>query len=268
MHHHLPNFDRLSALIATILLIYSMSRLIELPARELALQLPGIYLSTRVNLSTLVGFLAAMLTAVGTAWLISDHPAVASRIPLQHTLVPGLTAWVIELPLSQLPFSGYWWIAFGFGAILLSLEIIAEYIAVDPDDARQPLAAAGLTAVSFSLYLVLAAGLKFAGSRLFILLPILVLAGSLVSLRTLHLRLHGRWLFLQTIVIAILSAQVIAAIHYLPFSPVSFGLALLAPAYSLTSLVGNLAEGEQFRQAVVEPVIILILVWGVALWNQ
>jgi hypothetical protein len=143
--------------------------------------------------------------------------------------------------------------------------LVAEYIVVDPQDIRHPPAAAGLTAVSFALYLVLAAALRFSDQRLFLELPALALAGGLVSLRTLRLRLN-QWAIPQAAVIALVTTQMGAALHYWPLSPVSYGLALLGMAYSLTSLFGNLAEGDTTRGAFVEPMVVLILVWGAAFW--
>jgi len=265
-HTHLPNLDRLSMLAATVLLTYTLGRFIHLPQRELAIQLPGFYLSIQVNAVTFVALLVAGLTATGASWLLRDHPALVNQTTFEHWLLPALTAWVIALPLFQLPLNPVWWIGFALGGILLILVLIAEYIVVDPDDVRHQPAAAGLTAVSFALYLVLAAALSFAGLRLFLLLPALMLASSLVSLRTLHLRLPGQWAYAQAGIIAVITGQMAAALHYWPLSPVSFGLALLGPAYALTNLMGNLAEGEPAQQAIVEPGVVLFLVWGAALW--
>jgi hypothetical protein len=158
-----------------------------------------------------------------------------------------------------------WWAGFAAGGVLLMLVLVAEYIAVDPDDIRQPAAAVGLTAVSFALYLILAVALRVVGFRLFLILPALTLAASLVSLRALHLRLK-RWALVEAAVIGLLCGQLAAALHYLPLSPVSFGLAVLAPAYSLTSFIANLAENEPLRKAVVEPGVVLVIILATALW--
>jgi hypothetical protein len=146
------------------------------------------------------------------------------------------------------------------------LVLLAEYIVVDPEDVRHPPAAAGLTAVSFALYLALAVALRFGGVRLFLVLPALTLAAGLVSLRALHLRLHGRWAFIPAGVIALIVGQLAAGLYYWPLTPVAYGLALLGPAYALTSLIGALEEGEPLSQALVEPGIVLVLVWGAAVW--
>lgn len=267
-HRYMPDVDRLSILAAIILLAFAVARLINLPGRLLSMQLPGIYLAVEVNLQMLVSVLIAGLTAAGADWLIRDHPKFKKHSALQHWLLPALTALVMELPLFQLPFSPMWWVGFAFGGILLILVLVSEYIVVDPQDVRQPLAAAGLTAVSFALFLVLASALRFAVSRLFLALPALTAGAFLVSLRTLNLRLHDRWLLLPAGLTALVVAQIATAFHYWPLSPVSFGLALLGPAYALTTFFGNLAEGMPTRQAFLEPVIVLGLLWSIGIWLE
>jgi hypothetical protein len=262
----LPNPDRLSVLVATILLAYALAVFIDLPERQVTLRLLGFSLSLELNAQTLMALLVAGLTATGAQWLLRDHPKMSGKRSLEHWLLPALTAWVISLPLFQLPVGLGWWIGFSLGGLLLVLVLLAEYIVVDPEDIRQPPAAAGLTAISFALYLVLAAALRFAGSRLLFLLIALTLAVSLVSLRTLRLRLHDYWAFIETGVIALVTAQLASALHFWPLSPVSFGLILLGPAYALTNFMGNLAEGQTVRQATLEPIAVLILVWVTAIW--
>jgi hypothetical protein len=101
---------------------------------------------------------------------------------------------------------------------------------------------------------------------LFAILPALSLAAGLVSLRALHLRLHGKWAFLQSGIVALVVGEVASALHYWPLSPVAYGLGVLGPAYALTSLLGGVAEGEPFGQAIIEPGIVLAVVWGAAFW--
>lgn len=261
----LPDFDRLSFLSAVVLLAYALARMVNLPERVFVFEFPGIILSPRINTSTLVSITVAALTIAGAQWLIQDHPALKKKSPIEHLILPGLTAWVVELPLSQLPLNPLWWVGFAMGGGLIILVLVAEYIAVDPDDIRHTLASAILITLSFSLYLVLATALRFSQTRLFFILPILGLASFLVSLRTLHLRLHGKWAFMQASIVTLVTLQLAAALHYWPATPVVYALALLGPAYTLTSFLANLSEGEHFRQAAFEPAVILALVWGIAI---
>jgi len=267
----LPEPERLSILSATILLAYALARFINIPVREFSVQFPGLYLSVDFNLQFLVTVIVAGLTAAGADWLLRDHPVFVEsqkRNTQEHWILPGLTALVIGLPLLQVSPGPIWWIGFVLSGSILMLVLVAEYIVVNPDDVRQPLASAGLTAVSFALFLVLAVSLEFSEVRLVILLPALMAASWLVSLRTLHLRLHGRWAFVESGVVAVIIGQFATGFHYLPVSPVRFGLLLLGPAYALTSLLSSLAVKTPLRRAVVEPLILLGLIWGSALWIQ
>lgn len=263
---HLPNADRLSTIAAAILLAYALARMVSLPAREFSVQLPGLFLSFQVNIRTFVALIVAGLTAAGADWLLSEHPSIKNGSTLQHWLLPALTAWVIGLPLFELPLGPLWWAGFALGGGLLMLVLLAEYISVDPSDDRQPAAAAGLIAVSFSLYLGLAIALRFESLRLFMVLPALTLGAWVVSLRALHLRLAGTWALIESGVIALITGQLVAALYYWPLSPVGFGLAVLGPAYALTSLVTGLARDVPLRRAMLEPLIVWVITWGAVLW--
>jgi len=143
---------------------------------------------------------------------------------------------------------------------------LSEYVVVDPNDARYPLATAILTVLAFVIFLILAVALNAANARLILVGPALFLAGGLAALRTLHLRLNKRWEYAWAVGIGLVAAQLGAALHYLPLTPVRFGLALLAPLYALTVLAVSLAEGNPFRRAFLEPTIMLVLFWGLAIW--
>lgn len=265
-HNHTPNLDRLSVLVATILLAYALARFIDLPSRVFSLQLPGLYLEFVINIRTIVAFIVAGLTATGSDWLLKQHPLAENHPTFEHWLLPSLASLVIGIPLFELQPSALWWWGFAISGIFLIFVITAEYITIDPKDIRQPLAAAGLTALSFALVLSLAISLRTVGFRLIFTLPALTFGVFLVSLRTIHLRLHGLWAYRQSIIIALICAQIVAAFHYIPVSPVSFGLLFLGPAYSLTSLVANLAEQKKLTQAIIEPSIVLMIVLGASFW--
>jgi len=262
----LPNPDRLSIIAATIMLAYASTNFINLPSRTLGLQLPSFYLAVNINVRTVIALIVAGLTATGADWLLNDHPALQGKRTFQHWLLPALTALVIGIPLYLLPFSTQWLVAFALGGALLMLVLVAEYIAVDPEDTRYSIASAGLTAVSFAIFLVLAIALRSAGIRLFLTLPALTLASLLVVLRTLNLRLGGLWAILLSLALALIIAQIAAGLNYLPLSPTKYGLALIGPAYALTTFVGNMVEGIPFRRAIIGPVLVLMIVWGAALW--
>jgi len=264
----LPDPDRVSILAAIIFLAYILTRFVTLPDREFGVQLPGIYLSIRVDIQTIVAVFVAGLTAAGTDWLLHDHPARKDRRTLPYVFLPALTAVVIGLPLNQLKYGLLWWLGLLLGGSVLVLVWIGEYISVDAQDYRQPLAAAGLTAVSFALYLVMAASLRQAGWRLFLFLPALTVGAVLVSMRTLHLRMHGEWLVYESFLIAFIVSQISTPLYYWPLSPLSFGLLVLGPTYALNSLMIGLIEERPLRQLFVEPLLAILVLIGAAYWAR
>jgi len=263
-HQYLPDTNRLSILTAIILLAYALIPFIKLPETLVPIPFPGISFSFTWNYSTLVSYLVAALAAVGGNWLLRDHPNLQSRSALRHCILPALTAWGIGAPLRSLAVGMQWWAMFAFGGMLLVMVFVAEYIVVDNSDVRYAIATIGLTAVSFALYLILTVALRAADLRLYMVLPALVLAIGLVALRTLYLRLGGEWGLHWAIVIAIIVGQIVVGLHYWPLRPLRFGLLLIGPAYALTSVAGSLEEGRSLRTLWVEPVLMLILLWGLA----
>lgn len=262
---NLPDADRLSVLAATILLAYALAHFLSLPVQEYSVQLPGFFLSFRLNLSTIIAILAGGLTATGARWLIYDHPRQQGGT-YQHWILPALTALVFAIPLFELPLGLGWWALFVGSGMVLTLVMIAEYVVVDPEDVRYSLAAAVLNAVSFALFLILAIVLRDSRMRLYLELPAIGLAVFWLSARSLNLRTHGRWLWWEAISVSLITMQIAAAFHYWPAAPISYGLAILGPAYAITSLYSRLAEGEPLRQAVLEPIIVMIIAWGAAIW--
>lgn len=264
----MPDTDRISILAATILFAYVLTQYVSLPVWEVDLQLPGLFIPFRLNFSTIVTIIVAGLTATGADWLIRDHPALEDRQTVQHWLLPALTAWVIGAYLFTLPYGLTWFAALMTGGIVLMLVLLAEYVVVDPEDARYPLASAGLAALAFGLFLALAITLHAAGLRLFWRVPFLVGAAFLVSVRVFHLKLAGRWVLFHAIAIALVIGQLAAAFHYWPLLAPAFGLLLLAPLYALIILFSALDQGQTIRRALVEPLVVLVVLLVLALWVQ
>ncbi len=262
---YLPNIDHLSVVAAMIVLAYTLERFIDLPAWQIARQLPGLYIELNIDVNLITSLLAACMTAAGASWLMHEHPAAQGRRGVAvHAILPALTALVIGIPLAEVPVGLGWWLGLIGGAVILVLVLIAEYIAVDPQDVHLPLAGAALSAVSFALFLLLAGALRAGEVRLLYNIPVLVLAAWLVSLRVTNLRLHGEWTIYESAIIAFVVGQMTAAFNYWPLTPIGFGLVLLGPSYALISLFCNLIEEKPYRQAAFEPVLSLLIAWGAA----
>jgi hypothetical protein len=261
---YLPASNQVGVLAASVLLTYALAHLVAAPGLTLAIQLPGFYFAYSLTLGTAMTLMAAGLTATGMTWLLQGHAGWDRRRSVEHWLLPSLTAFIIGVLLDILPSGPPWWIGFGAGAVILVAVLVAEYVAVDPGAPWYALASAGLIALSYALFLLFVIAVRIGGARLFLVVPAVFLAAGLVALRTLQLRLSGRWEFHWAFGIGLISAQLAAGLHYWPLSPLQFGLILLGPLYSLTSLAANLAENLPVRNAVTEPGIILAGLWAAA----
>jgi len=255
---HLPSADRVGVLVASVLLTYALTRIIQTPRFTLTVTLPGFYFAYPLTLGTAMTVLAAALTASGMNWLTRAHPTLGSKSNIEHLLLPTLTAFVLGGPLGLLPDGVVWWIGLAFSALLLVGVFLAEYITVDPSTPYYGLARAGLTALAFALFLIFAMALRFSGARLFLIVPALFFAAGLISLRILYLDGTDRWDFPWAAGIGIVCAQLGAAMHYWPLTPGQFGLAVTGPLYALTMLSVNLnTDNIPLPRAGIGPLIII-----------
>ena len=265
-HSYLPSADRLGVLIASILLTFALTRLIESPHFTLTFALPGFYFSYPITLSSAMALLSAALSATGMSWLTREHPALGEKSNIEHIMLPTLTTFVIGAPLTLLPNGLAWWIGFSFAATLLVTVFLAEYITIDPSAPTYGFARAGLTALAYALFLILTTSLRYSGARMFLLVPAIFIVAALISLRILHLDGADRWDFPWAIGIGIVCAQVSAGLNYWPLTPIQFGLALTGPLYALTMLSVSLAENIPLRRAALGPAVIVGIAWVSAIF--
>lgn len=263
---YLPDPNRVGVLAAAVLLTYALTRLVNAPALTVAIQLPGFYFAYPLTLGTAMTLMAAGLTASGMDWLLRSHPDFQARNTLEHWLLPSLTAFIIGVLLDTLPSGPVWWAGFAIGGGLLIVVFLAEYVAVDAGAPLYALASAGLTALSYTLFLLFVIALRIGGVRLFLGVPAVFLAAALVTLRTLHLRLAGRWEFPWALGVGLVTAQLAAGLHYWPLTALQLGLILLGPLYSLTALAYSLGQDVPVRSAVAEPAVILGGLWIAAVF--
>ncbi|MBK8618582.1 MAG: hypothetical protein IPN96_16035 [Anaerolineales bacterium] len=71
-------------------------------------------------------------------------------------MLPTLTTFVVGVPLTLLPDGTSWWVGFAFAAVVLVIVFLAEYITIDPSAPSYGFARAGLTALAYALFLILA----------------------------------------------------------------------------------------------------------------
>lgn len=262
---HYPDTNRIGVLTSTVLLALALTRIVRAPEFNIEMQLPGFFLSLPLNLTTVMSLLTAGLTATGMDWLLRGHPSLNGRPTLQWWILPTLTAFVVSVFLSVLPDGSAWWLGFAVSGIFLLLVFLAEYIVVDPGAPNYDLSLAGLTAISYALFFILAVALRYGDLRLYQTFPALFLSAAFACLRILRLRLN-RWEYAWSFGIAFVCAQTAAGLHYFPLTSIQFGLMLIGPLYGLTNLAVNLNEELPTRRAMFEPLISIASCWLIAIF--
>ena len=263
-HETLPNIDHLSVVSATILLAYASTAFIQFPTRSIDLQLPGFLLTFNINFMTIISLVVALMAAAGADWLISVHPALGHGRRFHHWLIPAFTALVISVPLNNLQVSPSWWAVLSLGGLLLTAIMIAEYISVDAEDLRFPIARVSLSAMSYALLLVLLIAVRGSGLRLYTVLFAILPAVAVVTAKTLHLRLGG-WNMAWTAGISLFVTQLAAGLFYLPLRPLQFGLVLLGITYALINLAGGIEDKRPGNLIWIEPTLLIIIFFVLAM---
>ena len=105
----------------------------------------------------------------------------------------------------------------------------------------------GLIALSFALYLFLAIATRGAGLRLYAVSSTLAIGIFPIVLRTLYLRLAGQWHFPWALGIALVVGQLSVGLHYLPLSPIFFGMLMLTVSFTLVNLAQNVIQEQPLR---------------------
>ncbi|MEK6222112.1 MAG: hypothetical protein N2D54_07665 [Chloroflexota bacterium] len=261
-----PNTERISIMFASISLAYALTQFINSPSQTYFFSILGILIPIKINFQTLVTVAVTIMTASGTNWLMDDGQVSDKEASVPHWLLPALTAWIISILLITLPLSLLWWGVFLIGGLFLLTVVLAEYIVKDPQDVRHPFAAAGLTALGYTVFIILAISLRSTKTRLILTLPALGFTAGLICLRALHLRLQGKRQIPQSIAATLIIMQLAAGLHYFAISSISYGMVLLGAIYFMINFMINNDSGFNFREAIREPLISMGIIWLIAIW--
>ncbi|MCL5428772.1 MAG: hypothetical protein M1347_03085 [Chloroflexi bacterium] len=262
---HLPDRERLSAVMALILLAYAAARFVRLPGQTLAIELAGIYLPLLINVDTVVALLVSGLTAAGADWLLRGENVLAGKSTARHWLLPAMTAWILSLTLANTQFGIQWWLAFAGSALLLLAILIAEYSSAFKENRFNSVATVALSVLTYGLFLILAITVRGAALRLYLAFPAIALGSFLAATRVQLLQGDAEWRPMEMVGITFTLSQVAAALHYLPVSALGYGLFLLGLLYALNLYINALNQGQEPRRAAREPLITLAIFWLLAL---
>lgn len=255
--------DRLSTVLAFITLAMGLTYLVPPTSNEPVGNILGFIINIRFDLYTLVILLLPLLAMFGTLWLLQSHPSMEEFHQktwqlLPNVILPVLSVFVLSISLREMSRNNVWWVVYLLGAFLLGLVLAAEYNVVDIGSTEHPLASIGLIGLSHALFLILVVVLKTVSQRLYIILPLVLIASGFVALRTIYLRLKGQWQIEYAIGICLILAQVTIGLHYLFLNPIQFGLILTGALYSLISIACGLINHFKTAEIIIEPALMIV----------
>ncbi len=270
---HLPDRDRLSVLTAVVLLAFALTRILELPTRTFATNLFGSPLGIDINGRALMMLLVAALISAGSDTVIRSHPALEARPgrrTLRHWVLPGATALVLAAVLNRAPNGPLWWLGLALSAVALILVLVAEFVTVDPTDPGFELAALGLTALAYTLALVLFALLRSASTRAVVAAPVGGLAAAALALRLLLLRSSSSerptaQTVLYAGLVGLVTSECLWALNYWRITPSSAGLLAMIPFYVGVGLAQQQVSGRLNARVWVEYGVVAALALAIAL---
>ncbi|HEC34373.1 MAG TPA: hypothetical protein ENI37_06610 [Chloroflexi bacterium] len=146
--------DRLSVLVALILLISVLFRFVQLPEEAWNLNVLGSPLEIKVTRTWLLVALVVGMVAFGTRYVLAAHPDAPHRLPrplylswVLPSLLAGMAAYIVELA----PTEEMWAVGLLLAALIISLAVSAEFGALSTDHPGHTRARLALNVLAYLL---------------------------------------------------------------------------------------------------------------------
>ncbi|MCK4314320.1 MAG: hypothetical protein KAX24_00980 [Anaerolineae bacterium] len=264
-----PDRNRLSVLIAVLLLGSVIFRFIELPERVWNLQLLGSPLEIHVTETWLLITLMVGLVCTGTSLILHDHPHL-----VEHSGRPIYVSWI--LPGVLIGLSAYlmaristWpmWIGgLTLVGIAISLVISIEYTAVSSDAPGYPTARLALNVLAYLLVFTLFAIIYHTRTRSLVTATLTLLTATLLALDLLSVAdVPLRRVILFAGIVGLIVGESTWALNYWQVSAWVGGLFLLLIFYITVNAAHQHLLEHLSGPILVEFVIVAIIVLTIIL---
>lgn len=243
-----------------VVLIYLVAMLINTPAWVLPVRIPGVTFSLPLDKFALGSVVAAGLAAWGTLRLSDGEGKQERKADATAWVLPALVAFAPGIVLRNSPSGSIQWlIPPVFGALLFAIDA-AESTARDRSSHAYPLASLWLTGCAFASFGILAYALRVSGTRIYMVLLLLMPWSFFVALRTISLRHGSGPSYDWALVIAWALVQIAIGLHYWKLTPGQYAFLISGGLYILISAVAAVLNHWPLRRAVVEPLVMSVLV--------
>lgn len=240
-----PDRNRLSALAALVLLAIALVRIVSLPELEAQVRAFGIVVELKLSADLVLVGLASAVTVTGADGLVRSHPLLAGAPRrYDHLVLPGLATLSAGVVLTGIGEGAGLWLGLTAAAALLLAILVAEFVAVDPEDPRAEAAALGLRALGVAFLAISLVGILGTNTRAVFAVPSAFIAGSAVAWRTLRLETRPVRAVLYALLVGAVIAELAWALHYWPVEPLQAAVILAAAGYSILGTVEAHAAGK------------------------
>jgi len=259
------NRDRLSVLIALILVIGVLFRFVQLPEVVRDFRILGSPLEIRLNRTGFLVVLLTSLVALGTRYVLMAHPDAPDRLPrplylswVLPSLLAGMAAYFVEMA----PNEGIWAGGLLLAALVISLAVAAEFGALSTDDSGYARSRLALNVLAYLLAFVLFYLIYRTRTRSLVTASATSLAASLVALDLLSVADVGvRRVSLYAGVVGLLVGEATWALNYWRVNNWGGGLFLLVVFY----LGAGVAHQHLLEQLSLRVMVEFALITAIAL---
>jgi hypothetical protein len=260
--------NRLSVLVAVLLLGSVLLRFIELPEHVWQLEPLGSPLEVHVTGTWLLVTLMVGLVCTGTNLILHDHPHLREHTgrPIYVSwILPGLLAGLLAYLLARAPTWPLWVGGLILVGVGISLAISAEYTAVSPNAPGYPLARLGLNVLAYLLAFTLFAIIYNTRSRSLVTATLTLFTGTLLALDLLSVAdVQFRRVLLFAAIVGLITGESTWALNYWQISAWAGGLFLLLIFYTAVNVAHqHLLErlsGSILAEFAVVAVIVLTII--------
>lgn len=264
-----PDRNRLSVLIAVLLLGSVIFRFIELPERVWNLQLLGSPLEIHVTETWLLITLMVGLVCTGTSLILHDHPHLVehSGRPIYVSwILPGVLIGLSAYLVARISMWPMWIGGLTLVGIAISLVISIEYTAVSSDAPGYPTARLALNVLAYLLVFTLFAIIYHTRTRSLVTATLTLLTATLLALDLLSVAdVPLRRVILFAGIVGLIVGESTWALNYWQVSAWVGGLFLLLIFYITVNAAHQHLLEHLSGPILVEFVIVAIIVLTIIL---
>lgn len=242
-----------------VMLIFVMSTFTTKFTFSLPIRIFRFSLHANFRLIDFITPVTALVSALGVYSMVARRGPLPAIEKIVHMIIPFSGTLALGIILRNVHLGAGWLAVLFLGGMLLLLIYSAECVLCDPGDIKYPFGAVLITSAAYAVFLLAVIGIRINFSRLALEAPQVFFLGFVLALRIFVLEAAVKLEGIKALIIGSLTTQFEAAMHYLPFGPLVFGIIVLACFYVLTNVVITLPQHNSIRQSILSQKVSLII---------